>query len=88
MLISFSSVMLRPGFLPSCEGVFGGFGGDVGLRRGLMTATAVGSVTLVTGHAGYSKSDLDSGCQVLVRTAERGPRETKRRQNRLKLPVV
>ena len=38
------------------QGVFGRFGGDVGLRRGLMTATAVGSVTLVTGHAGYSKS--------------------------------
>ena len=36
------------------QGVFGGFGGDVWLRRGLMTAaTAVGSVTLVTRHAGY-----------------------------------
>jgi hypothetical protein len=35
-------------------GVFGDFGRDVGLRRGLMAAaTAVGSVTFVTRHAGY-----------------------------------
>ena len=35
------------------------FGGNIGLGRGLMaTTTAVRTVTLVTGHAGYSKSGL------------------------------
>jgi len=50
---------IEPGFLAllkSGRGVFGDFVGDVGLRRGLMAAaTAVGSVTLVTRHAGYPR---------------------------------
>ena len=37
------------------KGVLGGLGGDVWLRGGLVAATPVGSVTFVTGHAGYSK---------------------------------
>ncbi len=43
---------VETGLLAFLQRVFGCFGGDVWLRRRLV-ATAVGSVTLMTGHAGY-----------------------------------
>jgi hypothetical protein len=48
---------VEAGLLALVQGVFGRFGGDVGLWRGLMMAatTAVRSVTFVTRHAGYPR---------------------------------
>ena len=47
---------------------FGDFGGDVGLGWGLMaTASAVGPVTLMAGHAGYPSSEGASSVVVLVK---------------------
>ena len=51
-------VDVEPGLLALVQGMFGRFGGHIGLGWGLVTATAVGTVTLVTGHAGYSKKGL------------------------------
>ena len=42
---------VEPGLLALVQGMFGRFGGHIGLGWGLVTATAVGTVTLVTGHA-------------------------------------
>ena len=69
--------MLRPGRLAFLECVLGGFGGDVRLRRGLMTS--VGSVAFVTRHAGYPNVKGLLGCQILGECAEQ-VRERERRQ--------
>jgi hypothetical protein len=53
-LLEFGDV--EAGLLALVQGMFRRFSGDVWLRRRLMTAaTAVWSVTLMTGHAGYPK---------------------------------
>ncbi|MSO35990.1 MAG: phospholipid carrier-dependent glycosyltransferase, partial [Acidobacteria bacterium] len=67
-------VDVEPWLLALVQGMFGRFGGYIGLGWGLMTATAVGTVTLVTGHAGYSKEGLARVVR-FWKGAERHPRE-------------
>jgi hypothetical protein len=66
---------VETGLLALHEGVFGGFGSHVGLGGRLVAAAAaVGSMTLMAGHAGYpsEKGRLNSMVRVRVRRGSAG----------------